>query len=172
MRDISGLSLREISAQSDPRQVEGFSFSVVRHPINRFRSFYLDKFCRGSGHHNHRDWLAVYQALLCEVTPASVLQFVSSVPTGFEDPHWRSMRSNLFYGDRPLVDRIYTTSEIEQLATEISGYLGQKVAIPRALATERIEAPQIREQLAALAPKIMETYAEDVVLVEGLAKSF
>ncbi|KUJ76293.1 hypothetical protein AVO45_13400 [Ruegeria marisrubri] len=82
------------------------------------------------------------------------------------------MRSNLFYGDRPLVDRIYTTSEIEQLATEISGYLGQKVAIPRALATERIEAPQIREQLAALAPKIMETYAEDVVLVEGLAKSF
>lgn len=87
------------SLNSKERLVRGaheFTFSFVREPSKRLGSFFIDKFCREKGHHNHLDYTEVYQNILGmdHMDPFEFVRFAGSIPADFADRHWKSFYEN------------------------------------------------------------------------------
>ena len=145
----------------------GFSFSFIRSPVTRFRSFYLDKFCRGT-ERDYEHWVQVYAALLGSETvePQPLLELIAGVPPEFADRHWRSFRSNIYHCGQPLVQRVYDLSALAGFIEDISEYLGHEVSMPHERSTSSIVAPEVRAALSepAFEDLVAETFAADQAL--------
>jgi len=142
-----------------------FSLSLIRNPMRRFESFYVDKLSRDS-ERNRRHYYEPFERLLGPggVTPLNVLDVIERIPDEFRDPHFRSQSINLFLGQDLLVDQ---TIAIEGPEPEFSNAMQNiclPAGLPHVLSTKQIRGkPAIAESLSnpSLVARIEEVYRED-----------
>ena len=133
-------SLNVVIDLSDPYYKQYFTFSIIRHPISRFKSLYFDKFCRADSHKNHTVFLMPVRSLLDkdQLTPGDVLNFISEVPDEFSDAHWKSQYFNTTHDGRPLVDSYVRMEHMDEDFEEIARRVHFRFALPKVLSTAKI----------------------------------
>lgn len=146
-----------------------FLFSIVREPVDRFVSFYVDKFMRAPTHANYANWRVPHEILLGRnFGPDGVLWLIDKTPPAFADLHWKAFTSNIFHGDRALPHRVYDLESVPALASELSDRLKKKISIPRVNVTDHIDHKDIHERTLRAKDIFNRAYAADIEFLEKL----
>jgi len=152
---------------------KGLRISIVRHPVDRFESFYIDKFCRDETHPNHIEFVAPYRTLLGgTLSPWTVLEFISSIPPSFADPHWLPTSSNIALNGEPLVDWVYDLADADGLANDLSELLRRKVTFPHKLQSGALPASEERALIRSpdFGRAVLGSYRADYELYKQASK--
>lgn len=143
-------------------------FSIVRDPIERFVSFYVDKFMRAPTHGNYTAWRMPHEVLLGKnFGPDAMLWLIENTPPAFADLHWKSFASNLFHEGKALAHRVYDIDTAANLSQDLSDRLNRKIALPHVNVTDHIDHKDVMAKTLQAKDRLERAYAADF---EFLAK--
>lgn len=139
-----------------------FIFSIVRDPIERFVSFYVDKFMRPPTHSNFATWRMPHEVLLGKnFSPDSMLWLIENTPTAFADLHWKPFGPNLFHGGRALAHRVYDIDAAATLSQDLSDMLKRRISLPHANVTDHIDHKDVQQKTMQAKDRLERAYAAD-----------
>jgi Sulfotransferase family len=163
---IDGPEIRRDGIMSMSQLPCDFLFSIVREPVDRFISFYVDKFMRAPTHGNYAQWRVPHEILLGKnFGPDAVLWLIEKTPPAFADLHWKSITSSIYHGGRALPHRVYDLASVPALAAELSERLKRNIAIRRVNVTDHIDHKDIHDRVLRSKEIFERAYAADMALV-------
>lgn len=146
-----------------------FAFSIVRDPIERFVSFYVDKFMRAPTHPNHALWRVPHEILLGRnFGPDGVLQLIENTPTAFADLHWKPFATNLFHEGKALAHRVYDIEAAASLSRDLSSRLARKISLPHVNVTDHIDHKDVKAKTLQAKARLERAYAADFEMLAKL----
>lgn len=146
-----------------------FVFSIVRDPVERFVSFYVDKFMRPPTHPNYAAWRMPHEVLLGRnFGPDAMLWLIENTPTVFADLHWKPFASNLFHEDKALAHTVYDIDAAASLSKDLSERLSRKISLPHVNVTDHIDHKDVMARTLQAKDRLERAYAADFVFLARL----
>jgi hypothetical protein len=146
-------SLNSFVDLRNPEYQSYFKFSVVRDPLARASSCFMDKYARSDGHHNVELWRKPLLTLIEResLTFSEWLELICSIPDTHSDPHWRSQYTTLHDSSGALVDEVFHLEKLSTSLAEISQRLSMPVVLQRLNATRAVPEcnAEVREMVKA-----------------------
>lgn len=150
----------DIVNPGDPILAQFFRFTFVRHPYERFASFFRSKI--GDRPPEKIKPKFHQMGLRAGMSPEEVLTAVETVPRETLDPHVAPQSDFVFSDGQPRVEFVGQLEQLESGLTEIAARTGTRLEVPRLNTTERNPAAPAREPLEArLKARVAAFYAED-----------
>ena len=144
----------------DPILPHFFRFTFVRHPYERFASFFRSKIEDRPAERIKPRFQRL--GLRAGMSPEEVFTAVEAAPRETLDPHVAPQSYFVYDGEQPRVEFIGQLEELAAGLEEIAVRTGTRVEVPRLNVTEHNPAAAPREPLsAALKARLAAFYAED-----------
>ena len=151
----------DVVEANDPVVARCFRFTFVRHPLDRFASFYRSKIGKRTDEQIKPHFRKI--GLRAGMTPEEVFECVERVERGALDPHIAPQSYFVFAGDESRVQWIGRLERMEEGLAELAEKSGALLNVPHLNVTRGAEAGRPRDILrAALRQRLADFYADDL----------
>lgn len=150
----------DVVPPGDPILEQCFRFTFVRHPYERFASFFRSKIGQRTADAIKPHFLRM--GLRAGMVPEEVFAVVEAAPRATLDPHLTPQSYFVFDGERQRVEFIGHLEQLNAGIEEIAAQTGTRLEVPRLNATERNPSAPPREPLSpGLKARLARFYADD-----------
>jgi len=151
----------DVVEANDPAVMKCFRFTFVRHPLDRFASFYRSKIGKRSDEEIKPHFRKI--GLRAGMTPEEVFACVRMVERTALDPHIAPQSTFVFAGEESRVEWIGRLERMEEDLAELGAKSGTMLNVPHLNVTRTGEAGRPRDILSAsLRESLAAFYAEDL----------